>query len=60
MTAIRAIVADSTAPERLRQLARVVQRLAPDRRRPEAFHQTKSDIEHELRQLAAELERLRR
>lgn len=59
MTPTRAVApaeAPAATPERLRQLAGVVRRLAPDRRQPDRFHETKSDIEAELRRLAAELE----
>jgi hypothetical protein len=48
-----------TAPEALRDLARDVRRLAVDRRDPEQFHVSKSEIEARLRRLARELERQR-
>lgn len=48
-----------TAPEALRALAIDVRRLVPDRRDPEAFHMSKSEIENRLRRLARDLERQR-
>ena len=43
--------------DELRALAAAVVRLVPDRRDPEAFHLSKSDIAARLRRLAAEAER---
>lgn len=42
--------------DRLRVLADQVRRLLPDRRDPERFHVTKSELAAELRQLARELD----
>jgi hypothetical protein len=39
----------------LERLAHRVRRLTPDRRDPHRFHEEKSEIEHELRTLAARL-----
>lgn len=43
--------------ERLRDLARKVRRLVPDRHDPEAFHVSKDEVAKELARLALELER---
>lgn len=40
----------------LRRIADELVRLGPDRRDPELFHQTKSDLVHELRRLALGLD----
>lgn len=48
-----------TASDALRELAIDVRRLVPDRRDPEQFHVSKSEIEARLRRLARELERQR-
>ena len=42
--------------ERLRDLARRVGRLQPDWRNPERFFENRSDLEHDLRRLAKEIE----
>lgn len=44
-------------PARLRDLATRVDRNVPNDRKPEAFHEEKSEIAHELRQVGRELER---
>ena len=44
-------------PDELRRLAEQVARLVPDRRDPEAFHMSKSEIAARLRRLAARAER---
>ncbi|HAH09795.1 MAG TPA: hypothetical protein DCL54_03440 [Alphaproteobacteria bacterium] len=43
----------------LREIARQRRRLAPDHRKPEAFHETKSDLVAALIAIAAALEDLR-
>lgn len=48
-----------TAAEQLRTLAQDVRRLSPDRRDPERYFETKSEIEQKLRRLARELEKAR-
>lgn len=52
MQAIRDDEMAAMTAEQLRQLADRVRRLVPDHRNPHRFHEEKSDIEHELRQLA--------
>jgi hypothetical protein len=44
-------------PDELRALAAAVARLLPDRRDPEAFHMSKSEIAARLRRLARAAER---
>lgn len=43
----------------LREIARQLRRLAPDHRKPEAFHETKSDLVAALIAIAVALEGLR-
>lgn len=43
--------------EALEDLVLRVRRLSPDHRRPERFHEEKSEIEHDLRQLRRVLPR---
>lgn len=45
------------AADRLQTLAAWVGRLRPDRHNPEQFHESKSEIEKELRRIARRLER---
>ena len=45
-----------TSADSIRELARRVIRLLPDRHDPEAFHVEKDAIAHELRRLAATLD----
>jgi len=50
-----------TAPaSTARQLARELSRLTPDWREPERYFQNRSEIEHALRRLANQLERIAR
>ncbi len=41
-------------PQRLRELAKRVERNVPDHRRPTTFHEEKSEIVHELEEIAQE------
>lgn len=45
------------ADEILREIARQVEANVPDHRRPEAFHERKSEIANRLRQLAGTSEK---
>ncbi len=49
----------SITPDVLLAIAGSVSRLCPDSRRPERFHEEKSEVADQLRRLARELERTR-
>lgn len=54
MRSIGEIVSGMGWSDRLRKLARQVERLEPDRRDPEKFHVDKSEIAGELKRIAKE------
>lgn len=55
VTSVTAVIAHRSC--RLDKLARRVERLSPHHRWPERFHEDKSDIVAELRQIAREVRR---